>query len=193
MSTEILTFNANFGLQESIKYLTNIFEADSGKEKRRSKWAAPIRTLDFSLNNENETDIDAIWDFYVARKGRYDTFWVKFPTTKNKVVVGEAVGTGAGVEQVFNLDRFPVDTASVKVYVGGVLLTSGYTVSNDLTAEVSKITFTAPPMGVITADYEFYIQVRFTEDTLTRELISVKLYNASISLTEVLWDIYQAP
>lgn len=190
MSVAILTFTPNFGFKESIKFYTNIFQGDSGKEKRRSKWAAPLRTLEFNLENESESDIDAIWDFYVARKGRYDTFWVKFPTDKNKKVVGEAVGTAGGAETEFPLDKFPVDTDSVKVYIDGVLQTSGYTIDNNLTEEQAKIIFSSPPSGVLTADYEFYIQVRFSEDELTREGVSVRLFSVGLGLVEVLWDIY---
>jgi hypothetical protein len=68
-------------------------------------------------------------------------------------------------------------------------------VTNDLTNEVVRIEFSTPPSAgvTITADYEYYIQVRFEEDKLSRELISVKLYNSSIKLKEVLWNIYEAP
>jgi len=190
MSVEVLTFTPEFGLKEDIEYSTLIFESDSGKEKRRSKRSQGIRTLDCFLNSESEEAIDLIWDFFKARKGRFDSFWVKFPTSHK--VENEAVGTGNDIDTVFNLDLFPIDTASIKVYLNGVQITSGFTVINDLTNEVSKITFVSPPSAgvAITADYEYYIQVRFEEDKLSRELVSVKLYNSSVKLKEVLWNIY---
>ena len=193
MSIEVLEFTPEFGLKEDIEYSTLIFESDSGKEKRRSKRSQAIRTLDCFLESESEEAVDLIWDFFKARKGRYDTFWVKFPTSYK--VQNEAVGIGNGVDTVFNLDIFPIDTASIKVYLNGVEITSGFTVTNDLTNEVAKIEFSNPPsVGVaITADYEYYVQVRFEEDKLSRELVSVKLYNSSIKLKEVLWNIYEAP
>ena len=190
MSVEVLTFTPEFGLKEDIEYSTLIFESDSGKEKRRSKRSQGIRTLDCFLNSESEEAIDLIWDFFKARKGRFDSFWVKFPTSHK--IANEAVGTGNDIDTVFNLDLFPIDTASIKVYLNGVQITSGFTVINDLTNEVSKITFVSPPSAgvAITADYEYYIQVRFEEDKLSRELVSVKLYNSSVKLKEVLWNIY---
>ena len=193
MSIEVLEFTPEFGLKEDIEYSTLIFESDSGKEKRRSKRSQAIRTLDCFLESESEEAIDLIWSFFKARKGRYDTFWVKFPT--NYKVQNEAVGTGNGVDTVFNLDLFPIDTALIKVYLNGVEVTSGFTVTNDLTNEVAKIEFSSPPSAgvAITADYEYYVQVRFEEDKLSRELVSVKLYNSSIKLKEVLWNIYEAP
>jgi len=193
MSIEILTFTPAFGLKEDIEFSTLIFQADSGKEKRRSKWSKPIRTLDTWLENENDVAVNLIWEFFKARKGKFDTFWVKFPTSFK--VSGEAAGAGSGSQIVFNLDYFPVDTAAVKVYLNGILQVSGYTVSNDLTNEIAKITFTVAPGAsvVITADYEYYIQVRFDDDKLSRELVQYKLYNTALKFKEVLWNIYQAP
>ncbi len=193
MSVEILTFTPEFGLKEDQEFSTLIFQADSGREKRRSKWSKPIRTLDCWLENESEEAVSLIWEFFKARKGRYDTFWVKFPTSFK--VTGEAAGIGDGSQTVFNLDYFPVDISSVKVYLNGILQVLGYTVTNDLTNEVTKITFSAAPgIGVaVTADYEYYIQVRFDDDKLSRELVQYKLYNTTIKLKEVLWNIYQAP
>lgn len=193
MSVEVLTFTPEFGLKEDQEFSTLIFQADSGKEKRRSKWSKPIRTLDCWLENEDEDAVNLIWEFFKARKGKYGTFWVKFPTSFK--VAAEAVGTGNGSQTVFNLDYFPVDITSIKVYLNGLLQVSGYTISNDLTNEVAKITFSVPPgMGVaVTADYEYYLQVRFDDDKLSRELVQYRLYNTTIKLKEVLWNIYQAP
>lgn len=193
MSVEVLTFTPEFGLKEDVEFSTLIFQADSGREKRRSKWSKPIRTLDTWLENENEEAVNLIWEFFKARKGKFNTFWVKFPTSFK--ITDEAVGAGDGEQTVFNLDYFPVDAAAAKVYLNGILQVSGYTVSNDLTNEIAKITFTAAPGAgvVITADYEYYIQVRFDDDKLSRELVQYKLYNTTLKFKEVLWNIYQAP
>ena len=170
MSTAVLTFSPEFGLQEDVEFSTLVFQADSGKEKRRAKWSRPVRMISCSLNNQSEAGVGLIWVFFKARQGKYDPFWVKFPTSY-------------------------IDTASFKGYANGVLVTSGYTVSNDLTNEVAKITCSTPPAAgvVITADYEYYIQVRFDDDKLSKELVQFKLYNTGLKLKEVLWNIYTAP
>ena len=61
--------------------------------------------------------------------------------------------------------------------------------------EVAKITCSTPPAAgvVITADYEYYIQVRFDDDKLSKELVQFKLYNTGLKFKEVLWNIYTAP
>ena len=193
MSTAVLTFTPEFGLQEDLEFSTLIFQADSGREKRRAKWSRPIRTLSCSLGNQSEAGVGLIWDFFKARRGKYDTFWVKFPTSYK--IVGEAVGIGGGGQTIFNLDYFPVDTSLVKVYINGILQVSGYSITNDLTNEVAKITFLLAPANgvVITADCEYYIQVRFDDDKLSKELVQFKLYNTSVKFKEALWNIYTAP
>ena len=193
MSMAVLTFSPEFGLQEDVEFSTLIFQADSGKEKRRAKWSRPIRTISCTLTNQTDANISMMWAFYKARQGKYDPFWVKFPTSYK--VTAEAVGSGTGLQTVFNLDYFPIDTATLKVYVNGVVVSSGYTVTNDLTNEVAKITFMIAPANgaVITADYEYYIQVRFDDDKLSRELVQFKLYNIGLKMKEVLWNIYTAP
>lgn len=193
MSTAVLNFSPEFGLQEDVEFSTLVFQADSGREKRRAKWSRPIRTLSCSLNNQSESGIAMIWDFFKARKGKYDPFWVKFPTSYK--VTGEAVGVGNGVQTVFPLDYFPIDTASFKGYANGILQTGGFTVANDLTSESAKITCSSPPAAgvVITADYEYYVQARFDDDKLSKELVQFKLYNTGLKMKEVLWNIYSAP
>ena len=193
MSTAVLTFSPEFGLQEDVEFSTLVFQADSGKEKRRAKWSRPVRTISCSLNNQSEAGIGLMWDFFKARQGKYDPFWVKFPTSYK--VTGEVAGVGNGVQTVFTLDYFPVDIASVKVYVNGVLRTTGVTIANDLTNEVAKATITPSPANgaTVTVDYEYYIQVRFDDDKLSKELVQFKLYNTGLKLKEVLWNIFTAP
>lgn len=195
MSNEILTFTPAFGLQESVQYNTTIFEGDSGKEKRHKKWSRGKRSLSAALHEEDEDAIDTIWDFYCDRAGRYDSFWIKFPTRKNSKSTDEAVGAGDGDETVFALDYFPIDTSSIVVKHDGVVQASGFTPANDLTDEVAEITYSsAPGLGVaITASYDYYVRVRFAEDKMTRERISVALYNSSLEFIEDLWDTYSAP
>ena len=193
MGTEILTFTPVVGLEEDIEFSTLIFRSGKGREKRRSKWSRGIRSLTCSLRYKDEDTINSLWNFYKARRGAFDSFWTKFPTEKE--VINEAVGTGNGIEKAFDLIHFPVDTASVKVYFNGMEQMTGWTVANDLTLEKAQITFSVVPGAgvVITSDYEFYFQVRFLEDKLSRALMSHKLLNMGIVLREVLWDKHMVP
>ena len=59
-------------VQESIHYRTLITEFESGKEQRRSK-GTPRRRWSLKFRKD-QVDADAIWSFYVARKGAYQAF-----------------------------------------------------------------------------------------------------------------------
>ena len=61
MSTAVLTFTPEFGLQEDVEFSTLVFQADSGREKRRAKWSRPIRTVSCSLNNQSDVGIGLMY------------------------------------------------------------------------------------------------------------------------------------
>lgn len=92
---------------------------------------------------------------YVAtndQPGAYRLVEQKNPTTTN--VVGEAVGTGNGVQTVFNLANPNVFVATAVVRVNGVVKTQGvdYTLTTG-----GVITFTVAPPNTqpVTADYTY--------------------------------------
>lgn len=69
---EVFTWQPTEVIEEEIRFKTLITQFESGKEQRRSK-GTPRRvwTMKFSrLKDEG----DAIWAFYVARRGAYETF-----------------------------------------------------------------------------------------------------------------------
>lgn len=60
-------------VEESVIYKTKITRFESQKEQRRVKGASRRRwRLWF---RKGQTDVDAIWSFYAARKGPYEPFW----------------------------------------------------------------------------------------------------------------------
>lgn len=189
MSSEVLTISPEFSLSETIQYATLIFQTSSGKEKRRSKWSYPLRMLGCQLRYNSKTDIDTLWTFYKARKGAYDTFWIKFPTEYQSVL--EAVGTGDGGTAIYNLDYFPIDTAVVTAYLNDVE-EEDVTPSNDVGNEVAKLTFDSNVGNnvVITASYDYYFQVRFVDDRLSRQLMAYQLLHAGLKFQEVRWTTY---
>jgi len=190
MSIEILTLEPEFGLEESIDYRTLITEMEDGDEKRRAKWPYGLRNYTLQLYAYSKSNMDTIWDFYIARKGSYDSFLVKIPTEYE--VSSETIGTGNGVRTTWTLDEFPVDTsANFTMYVDGVEASAS--LSNNFDTEFSYVTFdSAPGDGLaVTGDYHIYFKVRFVNDRLTRTLLAYQLLNAGIELREVRWSIYR--
>ncbi len=191
MSNELLTLEPEFGLTESITFKTLITAMESGVERRRAKWTYGLRNYRMKLFAYTQSSMNTLWDFYIARKGAYDTFIVKIPT--EYIITGEAIGTGNGTRTEFMLDEFPVDTTggTFTMYVDGS--SASATLNNNFDGELSYVNFSSAPGGglAITGDYEFAFRVRFAEDNLSRELLAYQLLSAGILLKEVRWTTYR--
>lgn len=100
--------------QDSIRYKTLITEFESGKEQRRSK-GQPRRIFRLQFEEVTMTSSGAqdIWDFYVARKGRYESFLWDYE---------KADGTTEEVEVRFDIDTFERDTFMTILYEFGLPL-----------------------------------------------------------------------
>jgi len=182
----ILALSPEFGLEQSINFRTDIFEAETGIEQRAALWDVGLRSYSLSVQFLTQTDMNTIWDFYIARKGAYEAFWVKIPTEFQ--VSYESIGTGDGKTVAFLLDEFPVDVSdNYTIYATGESVAG--TMSNNTATEKSYFTFSiAPGVGkALHADYEFYFNVRFAEDNMTRKLMAYQLLNADLKLVEVRW------
>lgn len=75
MALPKFTWKANRAYQDGIVFNTLITEFESGKEQRRSK-GLPRRIfkLEFEKENTTKTEATEIWNFFVARKGRFEPF-----------------------------------------------------------------------------------------------------------------------
>lgn len=75
MALPKFTWKANRAYQDGIVFTTLISQFESGKEQRRSK-GLPRRKFRLYFQKENITKQEAteIWNFFVARKGRYEAF-----------------------------------------------------------------------------------------------------------------------
>lgn len=75
MALPKFTWKANRAYQDGIVFNTLITEFESGKEQRRSK-GLPRRTfmLEFEKSTTTNNDAEEIWNFFVARKGRFEPF-----------------------------------------------------------------------------------------------------------------------
>lgn len=128
---------------------------------------AEANEFSYSIEGNNE-DVTFFTKDYMLRKQALKDFTGSFSqwsatdrTAFNALlgaddVVGEAVGTGDGLDTTFNLDNFPIVPNSETIYLDGVPQSEGtnYTI-NDTTG---LITFTVAPANgvVITADYQFF-------------------------------------
>lgn len=75
MALEKFNYQANKSYKDGIEFNTLVTEFESGKEQRRAK-GLPRRifTLEFEKSTTTSSEAQAIWDFFVARKGKFEPF-----------------------------------------------------------------------------------------------------------------------
>jgi len=190
--TDILELSPEFGLEESVSFKTNITESESGREHRDALWDVGLRDYSLTCKFLSKAEMDVIWNFYIARKGSWDPFLVK--VLPEYQAESENVGDANNLLTRFDLHNFPVDTsANYTATVDGVA-TTDFVLTNDFVNEKSYIDFnTAPVIGEILVNYDYYFYVRFAEDTLTRQLAAYQLLHAGIKMKEVRWTTYSPP
>lgn len=160
-------------------------QAESGAEVRVALWSAPLYEWDLQYNGLSLADQAALWGFYNARGGHFDTFLLSDQT--DSFAPGAQLGVGDGatksfqfvraqggfVEAQYNIQQAPTPPV---IYLNGVVQ-SANTYSIAYLASGLLTFVTAPGAGVvITADFYFYYRAKFKEDTLEQAAI---LYGAA--------------
>jgi len=75
MSLAKFDFKYKNAWQDGIRFNTLVTQFESGKEQRRAK-GLPRRVfrLQFEKTTNYNDDVQSIWEFFVARKGRFEPF-----------------------------------------------------------------------------------------------------------------------
>lgn len=162
---------------------TEIVTLGSGFEERNAVWANSRRRYDVGSGIRTLDDLAETIAFFEARLGRLHAFRFKdFADFKSGAAVtplDQALGTGDGAQDSFQLTKTyasgpsswtrviakPV-AGTVRVAVAGVEITGGVSVD----AATGQVRFDVPPVGAVTAGYEFDVPARFDSDTLQVDL-----------------------
>ena len=171
-------------------FSTRVATAASGREVTSPFYSKTLTSFELTFEGLSSdpagfqgltpSGLQTVMGFFMARKGRYDSF--RFQDPENYQVAGGYLGTGNASLVEFPLLRSIATTyemidhvnAVTAVYLNGVLQSGGsYVVVNP-----SSILFgTAVPSGVVvTADFTYYFVVRFTEDVQDYEEFLFRLH-----------------
>lgn len=165
------------------QWKTQISGYDTGSEQRMSK--RQFAVIDFKLKFPHLSKADArlIWEFYMARRGAFEAFYVFAPESDE--YKGLFVCEGDGVRDVFDLPG--KSTSGRTLYRNGQVLASGFSyLTGTGQGGTDQIDFTvAPPAGdIYSIDMTCILRakVRFKEDKLPKELFDYLLYSYGIDL-----------
>lgn len=173
MSFQEVQFPSNiaFGSTGGPEFFTSIISTYGGFEQRNVNWSAARARYNVLHAIKSQAQIDELVAFFRRMHGKAYAFrfkdWADYSATAQEIAVAD------GVEQNFQLvktyDSYsreiskPV-SGSTKIYIDGVEQTTGVAV--DSTSGVVSFTTAPADGGVITADFEFDIPVRFDADYL---------------------------
>lgn len=114
MALTKFNFSFNRAWKDSIRFKTLITQFENGKEQRRAK-GLPRRVfkLKFEKATTKNSDAQDIWDFFVARKGRFEAFLWDYPKPD---------GTFEEVKVRFDMDVLERDAFLTAIYTHGITL-----------------------------------------------------------------------
>jgi uncharacterized protein (TIGR02217 family) len=169
---------------------TLIHTTDSGAEQRRQKSLYPRFNVKFQLRGKSATDAQTIWDFFMARKGAFESFYFFDPAPNMSILTSYDdlfIGTGDGDTEVFDIPG--KSTSSQVIYIDGTTqtLTTDYVIlTGGGDGNADRVDFvTAPALGTaISCDFSGRLRIncRFAYDSLPKELFATILFNFGIEL-----------
>ncbi|MGV6800754.1 MAG: phage distal tail protein, Rcc01695 family [bacterium] len=173
---------------------TQIVNLSSGFEKRNSQWENSKRRFNAGYGVKSLEDIEKIIAFFEARQGRLHSFrwrdpfdWKSCSIAAEPTALDQPVAIGDGTSVQFQLTKTYQSAAQsykrdvTKPVLSSILIAVDNVVQSipgDVTVDPisGQLTFVTPPAAgaVITAGFEFDIEVRFDTDELSISLTSLQ-------------------
>lgn len=195
---EVFIWTPDYSYTEDIEFATELTSFESGVEQRRRRRIAGLRTFNLTYKLLDLNEVDEIWDFFIARSGRFGAFLYRNYPNDYRIAQETPSGVVDGTNNTFALVKtyiintgdgvFSPVAVDPLVYVNGVLKTE--LVHYTINYSTGVITFTAgniPGIGdLVRVTYEFYYKVRFSEDKFSRELFEHILYQTGLKIKQLL-------
>lgn len=181
-------FEAPVGVE--IEWMTLVQEFEGmGVESRKQKRLYPRRNFTLRYQNINETYIRTLWEFYIARKGRFGQF--RFFDQLITSYTGEYVATSDGSTSVWNLPSYQAQSRTLKY--DGVSKTEGvdwtFTAMGGGDGEDKASLIIVPDSGTkIVFDFtgQLVVTARFAEDIMSYDAFYSVIFNIGIRMKGLL-------
>ena len=175
----------NYSLRLTPKWKTLKNDLGESFEQRAGKQLYPQIDVTVVFNSlPDHDDVMILWDYYNARKGSLESFFIFDPRLHGAVYpdhAGYYIATADGVLGTFDIPGR--STSGHAIYIDGNLqtLTTDYTISTGTGADsADQVVFVSTPTagGIITCDFTgiLRIPVRFMEDKLTFEMFQRTIF-----------------
>ena len=114
MSLAKFDFEYKNAWQDEISFNTLVTKFENGKEQRRAK-RPPIRrfVLEFDKTTNYNDDAQAMWEFFIARKGKFEPFLFDYKKSD---------GSTEEVKVRFNIDNLSREAFKTMAYSYGIPL-----------------------------------------------------------------------
>ncbi len=141
---------------DSIVFNTQVSTFDTGKEQRRSQWASNKRTMSFTYPNAFDSQIDDLYDFFLARQGSFDLFFCIIPERYEQT---EQMTGGTQI----TLDLTKPSPDNIIIFLDGTQVWNfSYSESTNM------ITFDVATTGEVIIRQYNMILCRFADDVMSR-------------------------
>ena len=184
----------SYGSAGGPEFSTEIIALASGHEQRNQNWSQSRERWNVAYGVKSQELLDELITFFYARKGKAVGF--RFKNHADYEAIGEAIGTGDGVEVDFQLSKTYISgsgslvrditkpvNGTETIYLDSAAQGSGYTL--DTTTGI--VTFDSAPGNGVTvyADFEFDVPMRFDTDYLPQQFDAYEARSATVMLMEI--------
>lgn len=174
----------NYPLRIGPRFKNLVSELDSGNEQRRNKQEFPKYDVFVNYNKPlTKTEMDVLWNFYLARKGRYEAFYIyelgDVINQTSTIFTDQYVNTANGTTATFDIPGR--STSGQTLYIDGVEDSSASFLSGGGNSNSDRVTPTSTPSAgqILTVDFTglLRMRVRFLHDNkFNRELFVTNFY-----------------
>lgn len=182
---------------KGIQFRTLMQEFESGIITRKQKRTYPLRSFNLIYNYIDYTEIQILYQFFIARAGRFEDF-VFFDRNSNHIYVKEYVGTGDDSTTDFNLPS--LNATDYTLYIDDVAQSEGeesgssgvdwtfHAANGDDGEDTCKLAVAASGGERITYSFTGRLKIRciFAEDEMSFDEFWNKLVTTGIALKGLL-------
>jgi len=175
-------------VKESIRYLTLVTTYESGKEQRRTKIATPQRAFSMQFSKALLTDgtADGIWNFFKARKGMGEGFYLPSWANDAKLTTAYSSGTTLTVNSSARFSALSGESENRLIIRSSDTAIETKTITS--IPGVTSITMNSALSNSYAVNTPVFVgyYVRFDTDIMERTKLGTMIYESGLPFVELI-------